>query len=149
MLATYETEVEQIVQTVCGTMLGVEVVRGDGDFTPDEECLVAAIQITGGWTGCVTLGLASTTARAVAAAMLQTPEADVTAADQEDTAAELVNMIGGNLKSVLPGPSSLSLPTVVAGHHFGLRVQGAELLDDFWFDSPLGGARVRVYARQS
>ncbi|MDX1945374.1 MAG: chemotaxis protein CheX [Pirellulaceae bacterium] len=149
MLATYEAEVEQILQSVYATMLGVDAVRDDNDFAPDEECLIAAIQITGAWTGCVTLGLAPATARGAAAAMLQIPAAEVTAADQEDTAAELVNMTGGNLKSVLPGPSSLSLPTVVAGRHFGFRVQGAELLHDLWFDSSLGGTRLRVYARQS
>ena len=47
---------------------------------------------------------------------------EVTVADQQDVASELVNMIGGNLKSLLPGPSFLSLPTIVSGREFGLQV---------------------------
>jgi len=41
-------------------------------------------------------------------------------ADMQDAIAELANMVGGNLKSILPGPSMLSLPepvTPTAGTH--------------------------------
>ena len=47
--------------------------------------------------------------------------ADVTEVDQQDVASELVNMIGGNLKSLLPGPSFLSLPTIVSGAHLACK----------------------------
>jgi chemotaxis protein CheX len=40
------------------------------------------------------------------------PEA-VTLDETRDALGELTNMMGGNLKALLPGPSRLSLPTVV------------------------------------
>jgi len=41
-----------------------------------------------------------------------------------DALGELVNMIGGNLKSVLPPGESLSIPTVVEGSHYSVRICG-------------------------
>ena len=81
------------------------------------------------------------------AAMLAMDASEVTLTDQHDVASELVNMVGGNLKSTLPGPSYLSLPTVVRGREFGLQVHDAELLDDMVLAAEAGVLRVRLYAR--
>ena len=35
---------------------------------------------------------------------------------------ELTNMLGGNLKALLPGPSHLGLPTVVSGQDYAVSV---------------------------
>ena len=40
---------------------------------------------------------------------------------RQDTVAELTNMIGGNIKSLFPGSSHLSLPTVTDGTDFRLH----------------------------
>ena len=85
--------------------------------------------------------------REATADMLHMDPADVTAADQQDVASELVNMIGGNLKSMLPGPSFLSLPTIVSGHEFGLQVHDAELLDDVVLACSAGLLRMRLYMK--
>jgi chemotaxis protein CheX len=47
--------------------------------------------------------------------MLETPEWSLSQADLKDALAELCNIVGGGVKSILPGPSSLSLPKVSAG----------------------------------
>ena len=99
--------------------------------------------------GSVVLGLSPQLARDAAAAMLQLPAESVTIADQQDVAAELANMIGGNLKSLLPGPSFLSLPTIVAGHDIDLHVHHAELLEDVVLMSSTGPIHVRLYAQMS
>ncbi len=94
-------------------------------FVGDEEPLLpsppydgpvayaATVTISGEWNGVVTLEFGAGTAEAVSARMLgldETSEADVA-----DAVGELVNMVGGNIKSLMPGPSVLSLPVVSAG----------------------------------
>ena len=144
---THDAEVEQIVQYVFSTMLGIDVVRMPDSAPPDRDTLATSVQITGEWVACVVLSLSRPVARAATAAMLTMPAAEVTDADQQEVAAELVNMIGGNLKSLLPGPSSLSLPFVTAGREFGIRVHDAQLIDDLWFGSDGGFMRVRVFEK--
>ena len=49
----------------------------------------------------------------VAAALLALPEDEASEDDVADAVGELVNMIGGNVKSLVESPSALSLPHVV------------------------------------
>lgn len=147
MTATYDQELEQIVQSVFATMLNLDVLRVDEPASPAEDWLLATVNIAGAWTGTAVLALSQSLAVEAAAAMLPTPSPEVGLADQQEVAAELVNMIGGNLKSLLPGPSFLSLPTIVSGRAFGLQVHDAELLDDLVLAGEAGCLRVRLYAR--
>jgi chemotaxis protein CheX len=83
----------------------------DGTPGPLEgEVVLAQIRIAGGWSGAVTLEMSSAAATAAARVML-----DARAVDPDEVAdavGELVNIIGGNLKSLVPTPSRLSLPGV-------------------------------------
>ena len=75
-----------------------------------------AVSVTGGWQGTVTVELGARAAADLTARMLALPEDEPAAdADVADAVGELVNMIGGNVKSLMPGPSVLSLPAVAAG----------------------------------
>ncbi|NYG57027.1 chemotaxis protein CheX [Nocardioides perillae] len=76
----------------------------------------AAITVTGGWEGMVTVELTDRVAAAVTQQMLGMAEDEV-ASDEDvaDAVGELVNMVGGNVKSLMPGPSTLSLPVVAVG----------------------------------
>ncbi len=147
METTYDNAIEQIAQSIYSTMLNIDLARAEEPMSSDKESLLAAIQIAGEWTGSVVLDLSPEVARESAAAMLQLSSQGVSDADLKDVAAELVNMIGGNLKSILPGPSFLSLPTVVSGHEFGLEVHDAQLMDDVVLRSASGSLRVRLYVR--
>src|SRR5262245_14915283 len=80
--------------------------------------VMAAISVTGAWDGHVVVSSSRNAAVGVAAAMLQMEPDEVTDADILDAAGELVNVIGGNVKSLLPQPSNLSLPiTSDSGRH--------------------------------
>lgn len=148
MSTTYDNLVEQIAQAVFSTMLGIDLVRVDEPAPPDQELLLATVHIAGQWTGSVVLGLTPAAAICCAAAMLQMAEADVNEADERDVASELANMIGGNLKSVLPAPSYLSLPTIVSGREFGMHVRDAELCDDVVLACDAGLVSIRLYAKR-
>lgn len=94
---------------------------GQGDlFVPSYEredlgthLLAASVEITGGWSGRVSLDLTATSAEAAAQLMMGRPV--VSATDVVDAVGELVNMIGGNLKGLVPAPSALGLPHVSKG----------------------------------
>jgi chemotaxis protein CheX len=45
-----------------------------------------------------------------------------------DALGELTNMIGGNIKSLIPGPSRLSMPTVTVGASSTVPTPGDALL---------------------
>src|SRR3546814_11558410 len=63
---------------------------------------------------------------------------EITPEDVTDAIGELVNMIGGNVKSLMPEPSILSLPMVAAGH-IAVPSEATEVprLDLLWHDEPL------------
>lgn len=149
MVATYDHVIEEIAGSVFATMLNLELSRIDVATPPDHDMLLATVHIAGEWTGSVVLALSPEMARVSAGAMLMIPESDVTSADEQEVASEIANMIGGNLKSLLPGPSFLSLPTIVSGREFGQQVHDAELLDDIQLANYAGLLRVRLYAKRS
>jgi chemotaxis protein CheX len=108
--------VTDIVSSVWQALFGLEVtpvVPPPPD--PDaKELLSACIRISGAWSGAVVARVSFDLARRTSAIMLAQPLADTTIDDARDCLGELVNMFGGNLKALLPGPSWLSLPTVTA-----------------------------------
>jgi chemotaxis protein CheX len=63
----------------------------------------------------------------VAAAMFSTEPCKTSVGDMQDALAELVNMIGGNIKALLPDGCFLSLPAVVEGGDYSARVPGTRL----------------------
>ncbi len=106
----------------------------------------AAVTVTGGWHGVVTVELHEDVARRLTARMLALPESEVADGDVADAVGELVNMVGGNVKSMMPGPSDLSLPAVAAGRAaFASDVVEVCRLDVSWRGGPV---RVCIHARQ-
>lgn len=147
METTYDNQIEQIVNSIFSTMLGMEISRCEECALAFQEDMLGTIQITGARAMSVVLGVSESVARASAAAMLMMPVQDVGDVDERDVVAELANMIGGNLKALLPGPLYLSLPTVVAGRDLGLNVPGAELIEDVSLQCESGSLRIRLYAQ--
>ena len=77
------------------------------------DALSGWVQLTGPWTGRVVVTTARSTAEELATCMLKEHAPPVL--DDEDVAdalGEMVNVVGGNIKAVLPPPAALSLPRV-------------------------------------
>lgn len=70
------------------------------------------IEIRGAWQGTVTVLFPSETAEQVACRMLEAKPGELAAEEILDAAGEMANILAGNLKSMLPQPSSLGLPVV-------------------------------------
>jgi len=145
METTCDSVIEQIVQSIYATMLDIDMVRIDSSVPADDEFLRADIQISGGWSGTVLLELSPDVARASAAAMFQISEDEVTIVDQREVASELANMIGGNYKSLVPGPSRLSLPNLISGQDPAPEFSDSKLIEDVVLTSSAGFLRVQVW----
>lgn len=99
--------VDQTWQTLFGDPIG-EV--GPEEIPAWEIC--SRIEIRGAWRGTVTVLFPSGTAEQVACRMLEAKPGELAAEEILDAAGEMANILAGNLKSMLPQPSSLGLPVV-------------------------------------
>ena len=73
------------------------------------EC-ASSIAICGAWDGRVVVGCTRELAQQAAARMFHRPEGSLSEAQWQDALKEIANIIGGNVKALLPEPSRLELP---------------------------------------
>ncbi len=137
-------DVRAVTEDVWQALAGHEdvlVPRTTAPGAPFEAAGVwsAVVAISGAWQGVVTVELEESLARLLTARMLAIPEGEeIGDSDIADAVGELVNMIGGNVKSLMPGPSSLSLPSVAAGRAvFASDVAEACRVDVAWCGQPV------------
>lgn len=121
---SYHREVERIVGDVLLTMTSYETHPCDEPYAPARDRISCAVFFAGSWKGGVIIECPIAMAVEFTARLMRIPAPASFNDDVCDALGELVNMIGGNLKSVLPPGSSLSIPTVVEGSHYSLRICG-------------------------
>ena len=114
-MAITDSDIFQITETVWSSVLGLHLEPSDHAISEKDQkgFLGAYVRITGTWTGVVTLRCSSGLAQQAARAMFASDNPSLE--DIRDMLGELVNMIGGNIKSLLPNPCHLSLPAVTVG----------------------------------
>jgi len=139
-----EAEVIELTRTVWETALamGIEPVEDDHHPPDGDETVSACVHISGGWNGSVILSCPSTLGIAIAAAMFELEHDEVDDELLHDAVGEVANMIGGNVKGLVPGPSQLSLPTVATGIHTRLAVPGSHPVTRVGFRSECQPVRV-------
>jgi hypothetical protein len=77
------------------------------------DTLSSWVAVGGPWTGSVVITCGRTTAEELTRSLLREhAPAVLDTEDVEDALGELANVVGGNVKGVLPGPSVLGLPEV-------------------------------------
>jgi chemotaxis protein CheX len=107
-------------------------------IAPPSRDVSASVSVTGAWRGHIVVSCSATASRNAAAALLGVDLADVTPADITDALGELANIIGGNVKSLLPEPSALSLPVVLINGSSGWpSVVDLCQLDGTWLGEPV------------
>jgi hypothetical protein len=84
---------------------------------PCGPVLSAALRIDGAWNGTVTLTWPVPTATRAATALFQSEASDLGPNDLTDAVGEISNIVAGNVKALLPEPSTLGLPHVTAHEH--------------------------------
>jgi chemotaxis protein CheX len=104
-----------VVQEIWSSMLGMDAVdagRQDPSFE-QQKALLGFVNFGGAWQGAVFLHCSRELARKVAAGMFGAEPTSLTNEEISDAIGELVNIIGGNLKHLLPPPCHLSVPLVL------------------------------------
>jgi CheY-specific phosphatase CheX len=146
-----QEDIRSVAEDVWSSVLGLAIApaqvptpRLDG-----QDSLLASVHISGAWEGTVLLECAAALMSRAAAAMLEMAPEDLGADEVHDVLGELANIIGGNIKGLLPGPSSLSLPTVVQGRDVSIFVPGAEELAKVFFECEREHFSVTLLKRNS
>jgi chemotaxis protein CheX len=86
----------------------------------------SSVSITGSWAGHVVYACSIQAARRAAAAFLAMEPDEVSQEDLEDVLGELANIVGGNVKAMLPPGALLSLPQVVLAPESTARFPNTE-----------------------
>ena len=131
-----EEEILEITEATWQSMLGLDIHPCPEFQAPPsfDGFLRGRVEITGAWNGVVMLHGAENLARTAAAVIFSTDQDSVTEQDQIDAIYELSNIIAGNIKSLLPEPCQLSLPTVGISAEQSITVEGAERVSELMFD---------------
>ena len=144
-----ELDFAEVVENVFTGMLGFELVRTHSDTVPEQGVAryIGTVHIDGPWRGSVVVDCPEAFGRVVAAAMFGSEPADVVEEELVDVIGELANMTGGNVKALLEGDSTLSLPTVVRGSDFRVVVPGTHLARSLAYECEGHVFELRVLAK--
>jgi chemotaxis protein CheX len=130
-LSVYREDLARIVVSVFQTMLQLDTEPAKSTWTPAPDGLTAAIYFAGAWKGAVLLECTRPQAFEFTHRLMSIDPPGSVDDDVRDSLGELANMLAGNLKSVLPHGIDLSMPSVVAGSDYSLRVCGGSMIDSY------------------
>lgn len=120
----YLDDLIQIATDVFVTMIALPVEPVDLPPVEPPE-LTAAIHFTGQWNGALMIHCTRPQAAVFAERLLGIAVAQPD--DVTDALAELANMVGGNMKSIMPRGVQLTMPLVVTGEDYTVRLHGEAL----------------------
>ena len=126
-----EHDLAVLIDEIWLTTLGLAthpVRAGDATTVQNEPTLDGIINITGDCQATVALQLPRPLAARIAAIMFHMENATPSLEDMQDAVGELTNMLGGNIKALLGGDCHLSLPAVVEGRAYTVRVPSSHVL---------------------
>jgi chemotaxis protein CheX len=129
-------DIIQLVDMIWSTTLGIEA-RPSGGMDRSKWTLPAVeaqVHITGTWQGVVVLHASEGLATRIAQRMFNLGDRSPRAEDKLDAFGEIANITGGNIKGLLSeGDAHLSLPAVVQGMDYSVRVPGSHQLGRYEF----------------
>ena len=140
--------VVSIAQEVWQSFLSEELVEHPlGPDAPDLEgpTITGCVQVSGAWQGSVFLQVPAALGRGAAETMFMAEPGELSGEEVCDGLGELTNMVGGNVKSLLPAPSTLSLPSVAEGTDYTVRVPGSVRLHRVVLVSAAGPVHISVW----
>ena len=106
-----KSEIQQYNKMVWTTLLGFDIKPQPGPFDISPEKIVTgSVQVTGKWNGVISIYLPPSLVSRVTETMFSLNSGEATLETQKDAVGELINMIGGNIKAMLPHPCTLSTP---------------------------------------
>lgn len=124
-------QIHEICQEIWESLLGMDLDLSEeagNPFADSKRTYTGFVNIGGAWQGTVLLEVSDTLSHRFGGQMLGIPPDEVTSTDVSDSLGELTNMVGGNIKSLLPSPSNLSIPSVAEGSDYSISAPGTDLL---------------------
>jgi chemotaxis protein CheX len=124
-------QILEISQEIWESLLGMEIESSDAAgnaFADSKRTVTGFVNIGGAWEGTILLEVSDSLSKQFAADMLGISLDEVSSQDVADALGELTNMVGGNIKSLLPAPSNLSIPAVAEGADYSIWAPGTDLL---------------------
>ena len=108
-----EATIEAIAQEAWISLVGEEEILIPVPTDLPADLISSWVDVVGPWTGSVVLTTGRETAEELCRALLgpATPPV-IEDEDVADAFGEIANVVGGNVKAAVPGPSALSLPEV-------------------------------------
>jgi len=134
----------QIVESVFMTMMSLDVSSSDASWSPAGDRLTSFVHLTGDWNGAVLFDCNPRQACQFAGRILSMDPPDIVDDDVRDVLGELANMIGGNMKCCMPAGVQLSMPTVMEGRDYDMRICGSQVLERIAFQCADGHFWVTV-----
>jgi len=134
----------QIVESVFTTMMDLEVTPSDAPWNPSGDRLTSTVYLTGEWNGAVLFDCNPRQACQFAGRILSMDPPAIVDDDVRDVLGELANMIGGNMKCGMTTGVSLSMPTVMEGRDYDMRICGSQVLERIAFQCADGHFWVTV-----
>jgi hypothetical protein len=108
-----EETVQSIAQEAWSALIGDDEFLVPLPGGLPEDAISSWVNVVGPWNGVVVLTCGRSTAEQLSRELLKEHAPPVIDdEDIEDALGELANVVGGNVKAVLPGPSVLGLPEV-------------------------------------
>ncbi|GLY96893.1 chemotaxis protein CheX [Actinoplanes sp. NBRC 103695] len=129
-----EGDLAEMVEQVWVSYLdpeGISPLIPNGDDKQPSE-VHSSVSITGAWSGHVVYASSIHAAKKAAAAFLAMEPDEVSQEDLTDVLGELANIVGGNVKAMLPPGCLLSLPQVVMAPDTATRYPAAERISGLY-----------------
>jgi CheY-specific phosphatase CheX len=128
----------RIAKDVFGNMVDMSIEPLDGCWEPQSEVVTAAVYFTAPWQGALFVECNVELAFAFTAKLMAVETPTSVDDDVCDAMGELANMIGGNLKALMPANVGISIPSIIRGKEYAVRLRGGRRLSSTVFDSEFG-----------
>jgi chemotaxis protein CheX len=147
-----EAALSDITHQIFDLMLRLEVTRSASAelaqaAVETRPSLAGVVHIEGAWNGSVSFECSAELARQAASIMFGLPLEETQAEHVREVVGEMANMAGGNVKTLVPEPSRLSVPTVLDGLAEVPSHCGSKQLVSAEFACRGEPIRVRLFAR--
>ncbi len=109
-----ESSIKEYVIMVWSTLFEQDIDCDDQEFDPPlQEPRLGIVDISGNWNGFVNIYVPYPLAIELTEKMFFLEAGSSSKSEVEDSIGEIINMIGGNIKAILPEPNQLSTPSVI------------------------------------
>jgi chemotaxis protein CheX len=129
MITASIDDIHAVTENVFASLTDFSIVAADAS-TIDRvgtRYVTAAVSINGEWEGTVACACTDQLARLITGVFFGVEPGAADASEIIDAVGEIANMIGGNVKALMPAPSQLSLPTVTTGIDYEVTFPGTRV----------------------